>query len=600
MARSREQQDIPKAKINKESLQKASRLFDYMGNQKWKFILGFIFLILTGSTSLIFPYLTGDLVDAATMSQARINQVGMCLLILFVVQGVFSYFRVRLFVDVAEITLAKIRTDVYKNLIRQPMLFFTQRRVGELTSRISADISQIQDTFTSNLAQLARQLITIVGGIVMLFCISIELPLVMLAIVPIVSIVAFVFGKYIRKFSKNVQDKVADSNVVVEETLQGVQNVKSFANESYEMGRYAKSIEIVKALAIKLGKVRGLFFSFIVTIMFGSLVFILWYALGMVLHNEMQAKELTTFAFLTLFVGGSFGGIIEQYSQLQKALGATDRVLELLDEKPEDISMEEKPLPPEFVINGNVTFDNVGFNYPSRPDYDVLKNISLTAHAGEKIALVGPSGAGKSTIVSLLLRFYEPQSGSILFDDKPSSDIPLSFLRRQMAIVPQDVFLFGGTIKENILYGKHNASDEEVIAAAKQANAHDFITDFPEGYDTLVGERGVKLSGGQRQRIAIARALLKNPTILLLDEATSSLDSESEKLVQDALEKLMQGRTSFIIAHRLSTIRSADKIVVIDKGQVAEIGTHSQLVQTENGLYKKLSALQFDEELTLN
>ncbi len=600
MARSREQQDIPKAKINKESLQKASRLFDYMGNQKWKFILGFIFLLLTGSTGLVFPYLLGDLIGAASKSKEEINKVGILLLAMFVAQGVFSYFRVRLFVDVAENMLVDIRRDVYRNLIKQPMLFFTQRRVGELTSRVSADLSQIHDAFTSNIAQLMRQLIIIVGGIIMLFFITPQLALVMLAIVPLVSIIAVLFGRYIRKFSKKVQDKVADSNAVVEETLQGIQNVKSFANEFFEIDRYGTSINTVKQLAIKLGNVRGVFFSFIVTVMMGSLVFLLWYSLTLFNDGTLGEKELTTFAALTLFVAGSFSGIIEQYSQLQKALGATDRVLELLDEKPEDISMEEKPLPPEFVINGNVTFDNVGFNYPSRPDYDVLKNISLTTHAGEKIALVGPSGAGKSTIVSLLLRFYEPQSGSILFDDKPSSDIPLSFLRRQMAIVPQDVFLFGGTIKENILYGKHNASDEEVIAAAKQANAHDFITDFPEGYDTLVGERGVKLSGGQRQRIAIARALLKNPTILLLDEATSSLDSESEKLVQDALEKLMQGRTSFIIAHRLSTIRSADKIVVIDKGQVAEIGTHSQLVQTENGLYKKLSALQFDEELTLN
>jgi ABC-type multidrug transport system fused ATPase/permease subunit len=522
------------------------------------------------------------------------------LMVLFIGQGVFSYFRVRLFVDVAEITLAHIRNDVYKNLIRQPMMFFTQRRVGELTSRISADVSQIQDTFTSNLAQLVRQLITIVGGILMLFFVNIELALVMLAVVPVVSVVAFFFGKYIRKFSRTVQDKVADSNVIVEETLQGVQNVKSFANEAFEIGRYANSIETVKALAIKLGKVRGLFFSFIVTIMFGSLVFLLWYALGLVSKGEMTPGELTKFSFLTLFVGGSFGGIIEQYSQLQKALGATDRVLEILDETPEDIGIEEKPLPAEYKINGNVVFENVGFNYPSRPDFDVLKNISLTARAGEKIALVGPSGAGKSTIVSLLLRFYEPQNGQLLFDGKKSADIPLTFLRRQMAIVPQDVFLFGGTIKENILYGKHNATDADVIEAARQANAHDFIMSFPEGYDTLVGERGVKLSGGQRQRIAIARAVLKNPTILLLDEATSSLDSESEHLVQEALETLMQGRTSFIIAHRLSTIRSADKIIVIEKGGVIEQGSHNELLNIENGLYKRLSTMQFEGELFSN
>lgn len=595
MARDRDR-DIPKAKLNKENIKKASRLFAYMGNQKWKFILGFVFLMFTGSTSLLFPYLTGDLVDAVEKSQQEINMIGLLLLILFIVQGIFSYFRVRLFVDVAEITLAEIRTDVYKNLIRQPMLFFTQRRVGELTSRLSADISQIHDTFTSSLAQLVRQLITIVGGIIMLFFVNVELALVMLAVVPVVSVIAFFFGKYIRKFSRNVQDKVADSNVIVEETLQGVQNVKSFANEYFEIGRYNSSVETVKALAIKLGKVRGLFFSFIVTVMFGSLVFLLWYALGLVSQGEMTAGELTKFAFLTLFVGGSFGGIIEQYSQLQKALGATDRVLDMLDEKPEDIGEEEIPVPAQYALNGNVAFENVRFNYPSRPDFDVLKDISLNVNKGEKIALVGPSGAGKSTLVSLLLRFYEPQEGRILFDDKSSAEMPLSFLRRQMAIVPQDVFLFGGTIKENILYGKHSATDDEVIDALKQANAYDFVMNFPEGLDTLVGERGVKLSGGQRQRIAIARALLKNPTILLLDEATSSLDSESEKLVQDALEELMKGRTSFIIAHRLSTIRSADKIVVIDKGKVVEQGTHSELLATENGLYKKLSALQFEEE----
>lgn len=597
MARSREQQDIPKAKINKESLQKAARLFSYAGNQKWKFVLGFVFLILTGSTSLIFPYLTGDLVDAVTMSSNEINRIGILLLILFVLQGVFSYFRVRLFVDVAEITLAAIRTDVYKNLIRQPMLFFTQRRVGELTSRLSADTSQIHDTFTGNLAQLVRQIITIAGGIVMLFFINIELALIMLAVVPVVSVIAFLFGKYIRKFSRTVQDKVADSNVIVEETLQGVQNVKSFANEFYEIGRYVNSVNTVKDLAVKLGKVRGIFFSFIVTVMMGSLVFLLWYALGMVSKGEMTPGDLTKFAFLTLFVGGSFGGIIEQYSQLQKALGATDRVLEILNEQPEDIGVEETALPAQFVIKGNVTFDNVKFNYPSRPEFDVLKDISLTAEAGQKIALVGPSGAGKSTIASLLLRFYEPQNGSLLFDGTKSTDIPLSYLRRQMAIVPQDVFLFGGTIKENILYGKHNATDAEVKEATKRANAHDFIMGFPEGYDTLVGERGVKLSGGQRQRIAIARALLKNPTILLLDEATSSLDSESEHLVQEALEELMKGRTSFIIAHRLSTIRSADKIVVIDKGRVVEQGTHNELVSSETGLYRRLSAMQFEGEL---
>lgn len=588
--------DIPKAKINRQNLKKASRLFDYMGNQKWKFRLGFVFLLFTAATALLFPYLLGNLIKATDLTDAKLNEAGLLLLVLLIFQGVSSYFRVYLFTDVTETMLSRLRADVYGNLIKLPMEFFTQNRVGELNSRISADIAQVHDTFTTNIAELVRQLIIITGGITFLFFINTQLALVMLAIVPLVAVMAFVFGKYVRKFSRTVQDKVAESNTIVEETLQGIQNVKSFANEIYEVVRYGKSVATVREMAMKLGKVRGAFFSFIITIMFGSMIFLLWYSLKQINAGKLDGGDLSTFALLTIFIAGSFSGIIEQYTQLQKALGATERVLELLDEKPEEIEITTADVPAEYKLKGAVEFKAVGFNYPNRMDFDVLKNITLTAHAGEKIALVGPSGAGKSTIVSLLLRFYEPQKGSILFDGKSSVDYPLTFLRRQMAIVPQDVFLFGGSIKENILYGTHHANDAEVIEAAKQANAHDFIMSFPEGYETLVGERGVKLSGGQRQRIAIARAVLKNPTILLLDEATSSLDSESERLVQEALEKLMQGRTSFIIAHRLSTIRNADKILVIDKGIVVEQGTHATLIENENGLYKHLSALQFDRE----
>lgn len=589
--------DIPKAKINKENLRKATRLFDYMEGQEWKFALGFLFLLFTAATALLFPYLLGKLLNATNLTDEELNNAGKLLLGLLVLQGISSYFRVYLFTDVTERMLARLRNDVYNNLIKQPMNFFTQRRVGELNSRISSDVSQIHDTFTTNLAELVRQLIIIVGGITFLFFINTRLALVMLAIVPVVAVLAFVFGRYVRKYSREVQDKVADSNTIVEETLQGIQNVKSFANEFFETMRYGKTVENIRKMAIRLGRVRGAFFSFIITVMFGSLVFLLWYSLKQIQLGNLGVGDLGAFGFLTIFIAGSLSGIIEQYSQFQRALGATDRVLEILDETPEDLETEIENVPLEYKLDGSVEFANVRFNYPSRVDFDVLKDISLTARAGEKIALVGPSGAGKSTIVSLLLRFYEPQGGTINFDGKPSAQIPLSFLRRQMAIVPQDVFLFGGTIKENILYGKHNATDEEIREAARQANAHDFIMSFPEGYDTVVGERGVKLSGGQRQRIAIARAVLKNPTILLLDEATSSLDSESERLVQEALEELMKGRTSFIIAHRLSTIRSADKIVVIDKGKVVEQGTHQELVSLDEGLYKKLSSMQFDTEV---
>ncbi|HYG15262.1 MAG TPA: ABC transporter transmembrane domain-containing protein [Bacteroidia bacterium] len=589
------EKDIPKAKINKESLQKASRLFNYMEGDKAKFGVGFVFLFFTAGTALAFPYFLGNLIKATSLSNDEINNAGLLLLGLLLIQGISSYFRVYLFTKVTENMLSRIREAVYSNLIKQPMNFFTQRRVGELNSRISADISQIHDTFTTNLAELIRQLIIIVGGITFLFFMNAQLALVMLAIVPVVAVLAFIFGRYVRKFSRNVQDKIADSNTIVEETLQGVQNVKAFANEFYEIIRYGKSVDTVRELAVKLGRVRGAFYSFIITIMMGSLVFLLWYSLKQIHAGNLKAEELGAFALLTIFIAGSFGGIIEQYSQFQRALGATDRVLELLDEKPEEIDTEIEKIPSEFRLDGSVEFINVGFNYPSRVEFDVLKDISLAAKAGERIAVVGPSGAGKSTLVSLLLRFYDPQKGEILFDGKPSTRIPLTYLRRQMAIVPQDVFLFGGTIKENILYGKHNATEAEIVEAAKRANAHNFIMSFPEGYETVVGERGVKLSGGQRQRIAIARAVLKDPAILLLDEATSSLDSESEKLVQEALEELMKGRTSFIIAHRLSTIRNADKIIVIDGGKVVESGNHNELIQHE-GLYKKLSAMQFREE----
>jgi len=591
MARFKEN-DLPKSKITATSLNKAKTIFTYAGNHKWKFFIGLIFLLLTGATALAFPKLMGMLVDCVkNKDNGEANQIALGLIVILFLQSFFSFFRLSLFVNFTENTLANLRLALYTNLVKLPMTFFSQKRVGELNSRISADITQIQDTLTTTIAEFLRQFILIIGGVILLATESLKLTLLMLSVVPLVAIAAVVFGRFIRKYSKKVQDQVAESQVIVEETMQGISIVKAFANEWYEIARYKGKISDVVKLAIKGGQYRGYFASFIIFCLFGAIVAVVWFGVRLSIAGEMSVGQLISFVLYSTFVGASFGGIAELYAQIQKAIGATERVFELLDENPEKINSDANRKQEK--IKGNVTFNNVAFSYPTRQEIEVLKNVNFTAEFGQKIAIVGPSGAGKSTISSLLLRFYDITSGEITVDGKNIYDYDLEDLRGNMSIVPQDVILFGGTIRENIAYGKPDASDEEIILAAKQANAFNFIEGFPEKFETLVGERGVKLSGGQRQRIAIARALLKNPSILILDEATSSLDSESEKLVQEALEVLMEGRTSIIIAHRLSTIRNADKILVLDGGKISEEGTHQELINLENGIYKNLSNLQF-------
>ncbi len=595
MARHKEN-DLPKVKLTTNSLQKALRIFKYAKNHKWKFYIGLVFLLLTSATALAFPKLMGMLVDCVTNKDlGKANDIALALMGILFLQAVFSFFRISLFVNFTENSLSNIRYALYENLIKLPMTFFSQKRVGELNSRISADISQLQDTFTTTIAEFLRQFILIIGGFIILGSISPKLTLMMLAIVPLVAVAAVIFGRFIRKYGKKTQDKVAESQVIVEETLQGISNVKAFANEWYEILRYKNKIKEIVQIAIKGGQYRGYFASFIILCLFGCVVAVVWYGITLTIKGEVEGVgDLISFILYTTFIGASFGGIAEMYAQIQKAVGATERVFELLDEVPEDINSSANTTTEKIV--GNVVFENVSFSYPSRSEIKVLKELNFDAKMGQKIAIVGPSGAGKSTIASLLLRFYTIDNGKILIDGKNINSFELDQLRGNMSIVPQDVILFGGTIKENIAYGKPNATDFEIMQAAQQANAFDFIQSFPEKMETLVGERGIKLSGGQRQRIAIARALLKNPSVLILDEATSSLDSESEKLVQEALEVLMQGRTSFIIAHRLSTIRKADQILVLDDGKITEKGTHQELIVLENGTYKNLSALQFSYE----
>jgi ABC-type multidrug transport system fused ATPase/permease subunit len=586
--------EVPKKKITLPGLRKLFKLYSYIKPYKYEYALGLLFLLGSSSASLAFPKLLGELVDLGNQGKlaAEINRIALILIAVLVAQSVFSYFRVYLFVSVAEKTLADLRQSTYNHLIRLPMKFFQFRRVGELNSRISSDITLLQDALTSTLAEFLRQVIIIIGGVSLMMITSLKLTLFMLLILPVIMILVVLFGRYIRKLSKEAQKQVADSNTIVEETLQGIQSVKAFTNEYFEMLRYkSKTVEIAQT-GIKNGKLRGAFSSFTILGLFGAMVAVIWKGSALLASGELATGELFSFVIYSMFIGGTIGGMADVFARVQKFIGATEDLLEIFNEPVEEVT-DIALLPPDQVLHGSIRFDNLSFSYPTRTEQEVLTNISVSIKPDTLVALVGPSGAGKSTFVSLLLRLYEPTSGHILFDEKSNQSIPVTALRSQMAIVPQDIFLFGGTIRENIAYGKTGSTDEMIENAARKANAWDFISQFPEGLETLVGERGTQLSGGQRQRIAIARAVLKDPKILILDEATSSLDSESERLVQDALEKLMKGRTSIVIAHRLSTIRQADTILVMDNGKIIEQGTHEQLLRVKDGLYRNLSELQF-------
>ena len=578
-----------------QELKKSAEIFSFIKPYKGLFIIGCLFLLLSSFTSLMFPYVAGKLIDAATGNAKgilnNVNFIAASLIVVLLVQSVFSYARVWLFAVVTEKSMADVRKQLYNRIIAMPIPFFDRHRVGELISRITSDVTQLQETISLTLAEFFRQIATLIVGISIILITSTKLTLMMLATYPLIVVVAIVFGKYIRKLSKQTQDALADANVVVDETFQAINVVKAFTNEQYESKRFGTAIDKVVDFALSAAKYRGAFISFIIFGLFGGIVLVLWYGATLVSAGEMTIGDLTAFIIYTAFIGGSVGGMGEVYSKIQKTVGSSERLLEILKTQPEIDATQT--IGTKTNINGKIIFDNVQFEYPTRKDVQVLKGVSFTIAEGEKVALVGPSGAGKSTIVQLLLRYYNIEAGTITIDDKNIQQLPPQELRSNIGIVPQEVILFGGTIKENILYGKIEATESELTEAARKANALQFIQSFPDGFNTVVGERGVKLSGGQKQRIAIARAILKNPKILVLDEATSSLDAESETLVQEALDELMKDRTTVIIAHRLSTIRKADRIMVIDKGQIIEQGNHELLMQNENGLYHHLVKLQF-------
>ncbi len=628
----------PKVPVNKETLREAARLFGYLLPYKGRFVAAMAALLVSSSLGLMFPFLLGSLFNialgpgkmvlptaaasgpfaalAARVDHLTLNGVLAVLVVQLVTQAFFSYVQVIWFNEVGEKALVHIRRDTYSRLIALPMSFFAQRRVGELSSRISADLTQIEDTLTGATPQFLRQTTLLLGSLAFIFLTSLRLTGVMLSCFPPIIVVAILLGKKMRAVSRQAQDRLAESNTVVEETLQGIANVKAFANETFEIGRYSASIAQFLDSILRGVRYRAALVAFVITAIFGAIVVVMWYGCTLMQRGQLSVGDMTRFTIYTSFVAGAVGSFADLYGQIQKTVGATARVRELLQEEPEPVvpagtvtplifqsangkgqaAPAPAPAPVATItrLRGEVAFEDITFRYPSRPEVTVLHDLSLHAAPGERVALVGPSGAGKSTLVSLLLRFYDPDAGRLLFDGRPAADYPLRELRAQMAVVPQEVILFGGSIAENISYGRPGAGREEIIAAARQANAHDFIDKFPQGYETLVGERGIKLSGGQRQRVAIARAILKDPAILILDEATSALDSESERLVQDALDQLMRGRTSFIIAHRLATIREADRIVVIQEGTVIENGTHADLLENKGGLYRRLSEAQFD------
>ena len=583
-----------KKKLSGESVRRATRLFSFVKPYRGLYAIGFVFLLLSTATTLSFSLIIREVTNVLdNKSPFSLNQIIGFFVAILLAQGVFSFFRIYFFSQVSERSMADIRRAVYNRMITLPIPFFEQRRVGELTSRLSSDVSQLQDVLSLTLAELFRQVATLLFGTAAILYLSWKLTLFMLATFPLLIVAAMFFGRFIRKLSKQAQDELANASVIVEETLQAVNVVKAFTNERYEARRYGASLGRVVNIALRAAKFRGGFVSFVITALFGSIVGVLWYGGNLVLNGEMVLADLITFLFLMAFIGGSVAGMGDLYAQLQRTIGSSERIMDLLEETPE-VNIVDTPLPPNGPIAGHVVFDNVRFEYPTRPDISVLKGVTLRIKAGQKIALVGQSGAGKSTIAQLLMRFYPISGGQITVDGRSITDYDVTNLRQHIAIVPQEVMLFGGTIEENIRYGKPDATTAEVAEAARRANALGFINSFPDGLQTLVGERGVKLSGGQRQRIAIARAILKDPAILILDEATSSLDAESERLVQEALDELMENRTTLIIAHRLATIRHADQIYVLRDGLVAEQGTHEELTALDEGLYANLVKLQFE------
>jgi len=575
------------------------RLLSYATPYRARLLFALVSLLAGSMLGLALPQVVRIIIDAAQVGGdvPTVRNGALLLVAVFAGQTVFGFLRHYLLSSMGEGMVADLRTELYAHLTKLPVGFFAGRRVGELTSRIASDVTVVQTAATSNLTEFVRQSVMLAGGLVIIAITSPTLTLLMLSVVPVIVLLGALYGRYVRRISTRVQDQLAEAVSIVEETLSAIRVVQSFVREEYERTRYGRRVQEARRLAVHRAVIGGTFTAAIAWVVMGGLALVLWVGGTLVIGGHLTAGAVTAFVLYAFGIGLAIGGLAQLYGAFQQAIGATRRIFDILDTQP-DIRDPADPIHLGLVF-GHVEFDDVGFSYPDERDAEVLASVTLDALPGQVVALVGPSGAGKSTLVSLIPRFYDVCSGSVRIDQHDVRTLALRELREAIGLVPQDITLFEGTIRDNIAYGQLDASDSAIIAAARAAHAHDFIIEWPDGYETHVGDRGVKLSGGQRQRIAIARALLKNPAILILDEATSSLDSASENLIQEALDTLMHGRTTFVIAHRLSTVRRADQILVLDAGQIVERGTHEELI-SHGGLYKDLHDIQFRDPARLS